>query len=81
MILYVKHLKEHHHICFGCNYHLKMTSLERIEHLIDPGALSVGPGVVWGDLIFTHARQPSRLPLTRPPSLTAPSRRHVAPHG
>jgi len=37
VILYVKHLKEHHHICFGCNYHLKMTSLERIEHLIDPG--------------------------------------------
>ncbi|PNH08008.1 Acetyl-coenzyme A carboxylase carboxyl transferase subunit beta, chloroplastic [Tetrabaena socialis] len=22
-ILYIKHLKEHHHICFGCNYHLK----------------------------------------------------------
>lgn len=39
VILYVKHLKEHHHICFGCNYHLKMTSAERIEHLIDPGAL------------------------------------------
>ncbi|KIY95133.1 acetyl-CoA carboxylase subunit beta [Monoraphidium neglectum] len=37
VILYVKHLKEHHHICFGCNYHLKMTSQERIEHLIDPG--------------------------------------------
>ncbi|KAI8465400.1 MAG: ClpP/crotonase-like domain-containing protein [Monoraphidium minutum] len=37
VILYVKHLKEHHHICFGCNYHLKMSSMERIEHLIDPG--------------------------------------------
>jgi acetyl-CoA carboxylase carboxyl transferase subunit beta len=37
VILYVKHLKEHHHICFGCNYHLKMTSAERVEHLIDPG--------------------------------------------
>ncbi|KAI8473992.1 MAG: ClpP/crotonase-like domain-containing protein [Monoraphidium minutum] len=37
VILYVKHLKEHHHICFGCNYHLKMSSQERIEHLIDPG--------------------------------------------
>jgi hypothetical protein len=38
VILYIKHLKEHHHICFGCNYHLKMTSQERIDHLIDPGA-------------------------------------------
>ena len=37
VILYIKHLKEHHHICFGCNHHLKMTSLERIEHLVDPG--------------------------------------------
>jgi len=37
VILYIKHLKEHHHICFGCNYHLKMTSQERIDHLIDPG--------------------------------------------
>lgn len=38
VILYIKHLKEHHHICFGCNYHLRMTSAERIDHLIDPGA-------------------------------------------
>jgi acetyl-CoA carboxylase beta subunit len=30
-------LQEHHHICFGCNYHLKMSSQERIDHLIDPG--------------------------------------------
>ncbi|KAJ9505687.1 hypothetical protein QJQ45_022440 [Haematococcus lacustris] len=37
VILYIKHLKEHHHICFGCNYHLKMSSQERIDHLIDPG--------------------------------------------
>ncbi|KAG2427735.1 hypothetical protein HXX76_012060 [Chlamydomonas incerta] len=36
-ILYIKHLKEHHHICFGCNYHLKMSSMERINHLIDAG--------------------------------------------
>jgi hypothetical protein len=42
VILYIKHLKEHHHICFGCNYHLKMTSEERIEHLIDPGARGAG---------------------------------------
>lgn len=37
VILYIKHLKEHHHICFGCNFHLKMSSAERIEHMIDPG--------------------------------------------
>lgn len=37
VILYIKHLKEHHHICFGCNYHLKMTSQERVDHLVDPG--------------------------------------------
>jgi acetyl-CoA carboxylase carboxyl transferase subunit beta len=36
VILYVKHLKEHHHICFGCGHHLKMSSMERIDHLIDP---------------------------------------------
>lgn len=41
VILYIKHLKEHHHICFGCSYHLKMTSQERIDHLIDAG------GWVW----------------------------------
>ncbi len=29
--------QEHHHICFGCNYHLKMSSQERIDHLIDAG--------------------------------------------
>lgn len=38
VILYIKHLKEHHHICFGCNYHLKMSSQERIDHMIDPGS-------------------------------------------
>jgi hypothetical protein len=41
VILYIKHLKEHHHICFGCNYHLKMTSQERVDHLIDPGAMKM----------------------------------------
>ncbi|KIY94040.1 Acetyl-coenzyme A carboxylase carboxyltransferase subunit beta [Monoraphidium neglectum] len=41
VILYIKHLKEHHHICFGCNYHLKMNSQERIDHLMDRGE----PGV------------------------------------
>ena len=37
VILYIKHLKEHNHICFGCNFHLKMSSQERIDHMIDPG--------------------------------------------
>lgn len=37
VILYIKHLKEHNHICFGCNFHLKMSSQERIDHLIDAG--------------------------------------------
>jgi acetyl-CoA carboxylase carboxyl transferase subunit beta len=30
-------LQEHNHICFSCNFHLKMSSAERIEHMIDPG--------------------------------------------
>ena len=33
--LYVKHLKENQGVCFGCGYHLQMSSQERIEHLID----------------------------------------------
>lgn len=37
VILYIKHLKEHNHICFSCNFHLKMSSAERVEHMIDPG--------------------------------------------
>jgi acetyl-CoA carboxylase carboxyl transferase subunit beta len=37
VILYIKHLKENHRVCFGCGYHLQMTSTERIEHLIDAG--------------------------------------------
>lgn len=36
-ILYIKHLKEHNYICFGCNYHLKMSSQERVDMMIDPG--------------------------------------------
>lgn len=35
VILYIKHLKENQRVCFGCGYHLQMTSQERIEHLID----------------------------------------------
>ena len=37
VILYIKHLKEHNHICFSCNFHLKMSSAERVDHMIDPG--------------------------------------------
>eukprot|EP00798_Chlamydomonas_sp_ICE-L_P031801 gene31801-7001_t len=37
VILYIKHLKEHNHICFGCNHHMKMSSSERIDSLIDAG--------------------------------------------
>lgn len=37
VILYVKHLKENQSICFGCGYHLQMTSQERIDNLIDVG--------------------------------------------
>lgn len=37
VILYVKHLKENQSICFGCGYHLQMTSQERIDNIIDIG--------------------------------------------
>lgn len=37
VILYIKHLKEHNHICFGCNHHLRMSSQERIDSMIDAG--------------------------------------------
>lgn len=35
VILYIKHLKENQRVCFGCGYHLQMSSHERIESLID----------------------------------------------
>lgn len=35
VILYIKHLKENRRVCFGCGYHLQMSSYERIEHIID----------------------------------------------
>ena len=37
VILYVKHLKENQSICFGCGFHLQMTSKERIASMIDLG--------------------------------------------
>ncbi len=37
VILYIKHLKENQRVCFGCGYHLQMTSQERIDSLIDSG--------------------------------------------
>nr|YP_009130613.1 acetyl-CoA carboxylase beta subunit [Tydemania expeditionis]CEO91143.1 acetyl-CoA carboxylase beta subunit [Tydemania expeditionis] len=36
-ILYVKHLRENHHICVSCQSNLLMTSRERLQSLIDPG--------------------------------------------
>lgn len=37
VILYIKHLKENQRVCFGCGYHLQMSSTERIDYLIDAG--------------------------------------------
>lgn len=37
VILYIKHLKENQRVCFGCGYHLQMSSHERIESLVDTG--------------------------------------------
>lgn len=36
-ILYIKHLKEHSHICLNCGHHLQLTSEDRIEYIIDKG--------------------------------------------
>lgn len=36
-ILYVKHLKQNHRVCFACGSHLQMSSTERIDSLIDAG--------------------------------------------
>ena len=35
VILYIKHLKENQRVCFGCSYHLQMSSGERIENILD----------------------------------------------
>lgn len=35
VILYIKHLRENQRVCFGCGFHLQMSSNERIDHLID----------------------------------------------
>lgn len=37
VILYIKHLKENQRVCFGCGYHLQMSSYERIDSFIDAG--------------------------------------------
>ena len=36
-VLYIKHLKENHHVCCTCHYHLHMNSRERLQSLIDLG--------------------------------------------
>lgn len=35
VILYIKHLRENQGVCFGCSYHLQMSSQERVETLLD----------------------------------------------
>nr|YP_010732068.1 beta subunit of acetyl-CoA carboxylase carboxytransferase [Massjukichlorella minus]WDY12982.1 beta subunit of acetyl-CoA carboxylase carboxytransferase [Massjukichlorella minus] len=35
VILYIKHLKENQRVCFGCSYHLQMSSPERVQNLLD----------------------------------------------
>lgn len=35
VILYIKHLKENQRVCFGCSYHLQMSSQERVENILD----------------------------------------------
>jgi acetyl-CoA carboxylase beta subunit len=37
VILYIKHLRESAHICFGCGHHLRMSAQERIDSMIDAG--------------------------------------------
>jgi hypothetical protein len=38
VILYMRHLRENAHICFGCGHHLRMSAQERIDSMIDAGA-------------------------------------------
>lgn len=37
LIMYIKHLKENHSVCFNCESHLQMTSQERIDYFTDSG--------------------------------------------
>nr|YP_009518884.1 acetyl-CoA carboxylase, carboxyl transferase subunit beta [Boodleopsis pusilla]AYC64817.1 acetyl-CoA carboxylase, carboxyl transferase subunit beta [Boodleopsis pusilla] len=36
-VLYIKHLKENHYVCFACHAHLQMKSRDRLDSLIDFG--------------------------------------------
>ena len=38
MILFIKHLKQNQYVCFGCDFHFRMTSQQRIDQLIDLGS-------------------------------------------
>ena len=38
MILFIKHLKQNQYVCFGCDFHFRMTSQQRIDQLIDSGS-------------------------------------------
>ncbi|KAG1667408.1 hypothetical protein FOA52_004825 [Chlamydomonas sp. UWO 241] len=57
VILYIKHLRESSHICFGCGHHLRMSAQERIDSMIDAGTwrpidetLSPGDPLEFNDL-------------------------------
>ena len=38
MIIFIKHLKTNQSICFGCGFHFRITSQERVEQIIDSGS-------------------------------------------
>ena len=38
LIIFVKHLKHNQYMCFGCDFHFRMTSQQRIDQLIDSGS-------------------------------------------
>ncbi|KAG1677052.1 hypothetical protein FOA52_001222 [Chlamydomonas sp. UWO 241] len=57
VILYMRHLRENAHICFGCGHHLRMSAMERIDSMIDAGTwrpfdetLSPGDPLQFNDL-------------------------------
>ena len=38
LIIFIKHLKHNQYMCFGCDFHFRMTSQQRIDQLIDSGS-------------------------------------------
>jgi acetyl-CoA carboxylase carboxyl transferase subunit beta len=37
-VLYIKHLRQNDDLCMNCGFHLKMSSISRINLLVDPGS-------------------------------------------